>query len=678
MKRLIGLFLMVAMVCGDAFALTIEVPAGDEDALIDAIRQANEAEPAFLGIRIRIIPGAAGDNEFVFTMPLEGSNAALPEITNNIFFTNAVDQRITFRATGDAGGTFRLANVTGSLQFTGFCCGGWAIEGFGIENDSGGAIFVINGSFIAFDTRFRSNRAGGNGGAVALFGQSRLELHRNEFLDNRSGNLGGAVSMETTEIKENISVSEICSTVFRNNRATVFGADLNVNTENFLLLCQNLHDGPSEVVKIENQRGFIQAVANTFSGAPATIDSTASVQLHGNVISDEEQNDESRVARSAPVIRPEDLCKDFGSNAFRSLGYNISSDETCNLNHATDLADTDPVFEHNEDDLLLPAPGNPAIDSGATDVITFNDLDLTVLPCGYRDLAGTGRPQDADGDGVFECDRGAMEIPGTGRIVPGHSGAFFNALRDREGTYVEILNETTAVVYTFTYRPDGSGPAWFIGVGTINGNSIVIDDLLRPTGTSFGENFVAADVQFTPNGGMSMVFPDCQAAAPGGNVAYSGDIGQGYEGLITRAARLSHITGCGDETPHPNAGLSASYFDPARDGEGVIVEWLPNGQVLVVFFTYDQNDDQLWLLGIGTAQGKTVTMDALFATTYTRWGSDFDTTEITLSSWGSFTLTWTACNQVIFDYSSTVAGFGSATRNYSRLSTLAGTSCPDF
>ncbi|MDX1461269.1 MAG: hypothetical protein R3348_09465, partial [Xanthomonadales bacterium] len=288
------------------------------------------------------------------------------------------------------------------------------------------------------------------------------------------------------------------------------------------------------------------------------------------------------------------------------------------------------------------------------------------------------RPQDANGDGVFECDIGAVEIIGTGEVTAAHSGAFYNSMRDGEGTYVEILSDSVALVYTFTYRPDGSGPAWFLGVGRIVGNSIIIDTLFRPIGTSFGAGFNTNDIEFTIAGGMSMVFPDCQAASPGGNVVYTGDPELGYESLVTRATRLSHITGCGGETPHPKVGLSGSYFDPARDGEGIIVEWLTSGQVLVVFFTYDQNDNQLWLIGIGTPNGNSVTMDALYASTYTSWGRGFDPNDVSITSWGTFTLTWTECHAVSFSYNSSVPGFGSAMRNYIRLSRLDETSCPDF
>ena len=164
----------------------------------------------------------------------------------------------------------------------------------------------------------------------------------------------------------------------------------------------------------------------------------------------------------------------------------------------------------------------------------------------------------------------------------------------------------------------------------------------------------------------------------GGNVAFSGSSEQGYEALVTRAQRLSNILGCGGITPHPNAGLSGSYFLPARDGEGIVVQWLPDGQVLVIFFTYDLNNEQQWVLGIGQSNGFSVTMDALYASSNTSWGSEYDPDEVDLTPWGTFELNWSECGGVQFIYNSTVPGYGSATRNYTRLTSLWGASCPDF
>jgi len=270
-----------------------------------------------------------------------------------------------------------------------------------------------------------------------------------------------------------------------------------------------------------------------------------------------------------------------------------------------------------------------------------------------------------------------VEFAGAGAIQAGHSGAFFNALRNGEGQYVEVLDGDAAIIYTFTYQPDGSGPAWFLGLGSVAGNSLVTSEMIRPFGTPFGESFDTNAIEFTDWGGMSMVFPACATDEPAGNVAYSGNLALGYDPLLTKAQRVSDIAGCDERTtPHPNAGLSGSFYDPVRNGEGLIVEWLPDGRVLAIMFTYDPNGQQMWIFGVAQSDGQSVTMDVLYPTGFTRWGAAFDSGEVVLESWGTFTLTWSDCDNLVFEYSSELPGYGSATRNYQRLSNLRGLDCP--
>ena len=77
--------------------------------------------------------------------------------------------------------------------------------------------------------------------------------------------------------------------------------------------------------------------------------------------------------------------------------------------------------------------------------------------------------------------------------------------------------------------------------------------------------------------------------------------------------------------------LFHNAYDPARNGEGFIVEWLTNGDVLVVFFTYDPDGNQFWLFGQAAASGKTVS------------------------------------NTLTFEYDFSMDGFGAGVRNYTRL-----------
>jgi hypothetical protein len=378
----------------------------------------------------------------------------------------------------------------------------------------------------------------------------------------------------------------------------------------------------------------------------------------------------------APRPKLENVCE--GAGGLVSLGFNIATDESCGLDNDTDLPGTDPMFAApNADGISTPMPGSPAIDIGPDVLVTFSEEGSLELPCGWVDITGLGRPQDGDGDGGFECDAGPVEVQGAGAIQAGHSGAFFNSLRNGEGEYVEVLEDGRTVIYTFSYNPAGDGAAWLIGVGKVAGNSLVTEDLLRPEGTAWGDDFDTEAIDFADWGGMSMVFPACAMNEAPGNVAFSGN--DSFEPLLTTAERLTDILGCGPGiTPHANAGLSGSFYDPARNGEGLVIQYLPDGRVLAIMFTYGPDGRQMWLFGVAEASDKTVTLDVVYPTGFTPWGGDFDPTDVALAAWGTWTLTWTGCDTLTFEYASTVPGYGSGSRNYTRLTKLLGTQCPAF
>jgi cysteine-rich repeat protein/predicted outer membrane repeat protein len=653
----------------------LDVARGDKAGLIAAVEFANR-QPSGSVTNINL---TGPENDFKFERSY-GTFTALPEIESHVVINGAgvfrrIEASLSFGfASVVKGGRLDLINDSSSLA---------KISNFESLLD-GGAIDVLHGQLIVKNWIFSDNSSPqGSGGAINAT-DSFLEISDCTFFDNEASDFGGAVFIDES------SHSVINNSVFSQNEAEE-GCDIAADTESDFSPPTVIVDGTaftnSECVgfraNLRNAYTRLQNLTINGNGNGAIKPVGGKISWSGNAALIYElvpqQSINQLQSNSSPKSKIAALCESGEPGSIVSLGYNIASDDSCNLDQPTDLPNTDPMLSApDENGLQTPLPGSPAIDSGATDVIVFEGDTLASLPCGYRDLKGTARPQDANGDGVFECDRGAIEVPGAGDIVAGHSGAFFNPARNGEGNYVEILNDQTAVVYTFTFRPDGSGLAWFTGLGEVSGNSIIIDKLFRPLGTSFGDGFNQNDIEFTPIGGMSMVFPDCEAVENPGNIAYSGEPLPGFEGLISKASRLTSIAGCGGETPSPKAGLSGSYYAPSRNGEGIIVEWLTDGQVLVVFFTFDQDGNQLWLLGVGTPNGNSVTMDALYPSAYTRWGRNFSADEVNIDTWGTFTVSWTDCNSVTFDYASSVDGYGSATRQYTRLSSLQGTSCPGF
>ncbi len=594
--------------------------------------------------QVNLVDGDNGETVTTFRGVAPGAMGALPNIVEGrLRIVGKCTGRCTVNLADDAPAT-RLMYTSGvarlelvNLHTTGF------------RADAEGGVISVNGSseLIVRDVRATNNYAATYGGASSINGSGRITLSASYLSENE---------------------------------ALIFGNDLDINSFPTMGPAATI-EGTSFVnfegtVSLENPFGNIRFRYTTLNHEPDGIDSTGGVSFFGSVF--DNRSMAFPFSENGPGGKTRALCNDFGSGAFSSEGFNVAADNSCSLDQDTDLPNTDPMLGQDADGFLVPMAGSPLIDSGVIDAVVFDGDTLASLPCGHRDAKGTARPQDANNDGVFECDRGAIEVVGGGAVVAGHSSVFYNPERNGEGNYVEVLEDGRAVVYTFTYNPDGTAPAWFLGVGEVSGNSIILDDLFRPTGTPFGDDFDAAEVEFTNAGSMSMVFPDCQATAPGGNIAYTGDVGLGYEGLISRGTRLAHITGCGGETPDPNAGLSGSFYDPARNGEGLIVEWLSNGDILAVFFTYDTEGNQFWLFGQATPNGKSVTMNAVYPSAFTPWGRNFNPNDVVLDNWGTFTLNWTDCNTMSFQYSSTVGTFGSATRNYTRLSKLAGTTCPDF
>lgn len=86
---------------------------------------------------------------------------------------------------------------------------------------------------------------------------------------------------------------------------------------------------------------------------------------------------------------------------FVSLGFNLVDDDTCGLDHHTDMIVDDVMLSELGDFggptfVQMPLDGSPTIDMGDND-------------CLRLDQRGYLRPADGDGDGVAHCDCGAVE-----------------------------------------------------------------------------------------------------------------------------------------------------------------------------------------------------------------------------------------------------------------------------
>jgi len=642
----------------------VTVVAGDNQTLIDAINDANLVAPPDRTV-ITIVSGAGGTSDYTFTAPFQpGASSALPPITANVKITsNCTTGKANFLGNSN----FRLFEIksTGTLNIAAFY-----IKDFAAPTGHGGAILNNGGMLMLADTIFFGNRVElGNGGAIAGTGASHTIGGEIDFVNNWAGQRGGAFSIEGSSDMHFSTVRAI------NNDADVFGCfanvDTNCQTGPGLWLSDSTIGGSCSNVLLEDPRGAITSNGNTLWGDFFLVDSTDSFAAGNNLVSVSSQ----KTQPSQPTDEKA-LCDGFGTGKFISHGFNIGGDTSCGFTDPTDLPGVDPqVAAPDANGIRVPLPGSPAIDSGGSSIANVGGV--LMLPCGPVDTRGLGRPQDANGDGVFECDRGGFEVQGGPALTAGQSAAFFDPNRNGEGIFMEMLGNDSVFLAFFTYTPDGSGPAWFIALGKVVGNSVVAYQFLRPVGGVWGAGFDPDAIDNRIRGSLSLVFPSCEGVTTPGRMVYSGDADGGFEPLLVASQRLSTIVNCSNLVSVTNGGLSGAFFDPARSGEGVFVQWLSATSALVIMFTFDPAGNQFWFISDTTSvSGTKITANVLYPASSTRFGSAFNASEVDLQPWGTLVLDYQGCDALTFTATPQIADFTPQTHNYQRLTRLDGTSCP--
>jgi N-acetylneuraminic acid mutarotase len=128
----------------------------------------------------------------------------------------------------------------------------------------------------------------------------------------------------------------------------------------------------------------------------------------------------------------------------------------------------------------------------------------------------------------------------------------------------------------------------------------------------------------------------------------------------------------------PGPAVSGSWYDPARSGEGLIVQYLQNGKALVIWFTYPPAggaSEQAWLItDLGRVEGSKLKFDKVYQPQGGIFGDAFNPANISNVVWGTMELEFTNCNAATLRYSGPPA-FGSGERALTRLTALDQLQC---
>ncbi len=613
----------------------------------------------------------------------EGTSTALPTIDGTIVIVGAGDEPAILRASGTGYRAFRVMQ-TGSLTLQNV-----SLENFNLASD-GGLIFATGGSVTIRNATISNNRSGDDGGAIKIedgsltvvgstiagntasdFGGGLSIGDSTAFIDNNTFRSNAASRGGALDLFDNLVVT-VSNNVFDRNTASVFGCfvfqETSPNGPEAMIVANTIINGNCANAVFEQPMGRAQLSGNTLVHGDSTdgIHATGGLVLANNTIV------RNNLLGSSMTPNKQG-CRDFGSMLISSAGGNLGSDATCFLTQPTDQQNVNPRLGIPDSKGSIPLlAGSPGIDRGGAALRTVGGRPT--LPCGYKDSRGLGRPQDRNNDGTYACDSGSYEVQGGADITGSYSAAYFDTSRAGEGTLIEILDGGIAFVAKFPYRPNG-GTAGVVGVGNVGGHSVVLDDFLLTTGGVFGPAFDQANVRRVRVGGASYNFSTCDSSARPGRLAFAAESGNGYEDLLVNASRLTSIVPCSG-APSANAGRAGSFFSPTRSGEGILVQFLPDGRVFLVWYTYDPQGDQFWIVsGDVTVAGNVVTAQMLYPEETTSFGSQFNSSQIGLQPWGTVTLTYSGCDNLTFAYTSTVADFGSGQYPYQRLTRLRGTTC---
>jgi hypothetical protein len=276
-----------------------------------------------------------------------------------------------------------------------------------------------------------------------------------------------------------------------------------------------------------------------------------------------------------------------------------------------------------------------------------------------------GQPLAAFSAGhLFRYRSGATSLP---RVDGAFSGAWYDPSHSGEGFVLEVLENQQAVVYWFTYDANGS-QRWMIGIGEVDGERVVFDEMLDSRGGRFGAGFNPDDVVLEPVGSLSITFQNCTEAVAN----YSIDKVGGSQQLT----RLSHVYGhrCGAEDAPAELDLSGSWYDPTHSGEGFVLEQISATEALVFWFSYDAEGEQAWFFNTGTVDDGRVTFPDLLQPVGGKFGRSYDPETIQLQPWGELELQLD-CTGGPASYAAEASGFGSGVQNLTRLTHLEGSGC---
>jgi len=127
--------------------------------------------------------------------------------------------------------------------------------------------------------------------------------------------------------------------------------------------------------------------------------------------------------------------------------------------------------------------------------------------------------------------------------------------------------------------------------------------------------------------------------------------------------------------PNLNGAFSGAWFDPSHNGEGWLIDVISPAQALMLWFTYDDQGNQAWMIAIGDIQGNQMFFNDVLQPQGTVFGTSFNPANVVNKPWGSASFTFDTCTSGSMSYTSSLPEFGSGTLQPTLLAGVTGIGC---
>jgi hypothetical protein len=262
-------------------------------------------------------------------------------------------------------------------------------------------------------------------------------------------------------------------------------------------------------------------------------------------------------------------------------------------------------------------------------------------------------------------------------IDAGINGDWYSPSRSGEGFRVEALSDGRALVNFFSYPKLGEvgEQLWLTGVGQVTANGLHVEEMYRTRGARFGANYRPSDVQVERWGTLSMVLDNCGS----GIVSFSGPAGFGSAKYPVIQLSRQMVPCFTRQALQAETGLSGTWYDTTRSGEGLMLTVQNSLMTSLHFFTYTPTGEQAWFvaqLQLKRETGRRTAGGTLYTTKGARFGTAFNSGDVRVESFGTVELTFTSCQNLTVTLSTP---WGAQNLTYGRLTAPLGTdSCAGF